>query len=192
MASVMRTGHGYDVNSFIPSAVTTSTGIDPDSLYRDYQPTILRYVRRRVGTMEAAEDLVADVFLRATAKAPQYRAMRETPLPWLYRIAARRVVDHYRQGQASCSLDARPELFLAEDDPAEDVVLRETVAEVWRASMGLPLTQRTALWLCYGADLDMAQIAAVMGKSTEAAKLLVHRARRGVRAVLESGVVPEV
>ncbi|MHB8394262.1 MAG: RNA polymerase sigma factor [Candidatus Dormibacteria bacterium] len=191
MSSVMIPDRCSEAHLSKLAAGAIVAGLDPETMYRDYHQAILRYVRCRVGTLEIAEDLVADVFLRAVAKAPEYRALRDTPLPWLYTIAARRIADHYRRGQAACSLDARPDLVRVDSDPADEVVLRAMVADVWLASLALPLTQRTALWLCYGEELDMGEIAVVMGKSTDAAKLLVHRARRGVRSRLESGAALE-
>jgi hypothetical protein len=62
------------------------------------------------------------------------------------------------------------------------VVSREQVRQVWELSKTLPASQRRALWLRYGEELELKEIAAQMGRSVEAVKLLVHRAIRGIRA----------
>ena len=169
-----------------------AAGIDAENLYRDHYEAVLRYVRARVATREIAEDLVADVFCRALTAAASYRAMRDTPLPWLYRIAAHRVADHYRRQRTSYGLDAAAEVVSSELGPDELVLRQVAISEVWEASQELPRTQRRALWLRYGRQLELSEIAVVMGKSVEAVKLLIHRAIKHLRqALTEASPTPQ-
>ncbi len=169
-----------------PSPITSVVGGEPWALYRDHYPQIYRYVRRRVATDEIAEDLAADVFLRAFVSAGSYRDLRGTPAPWLYRIAAHRVADHYRRVRPILALESLWQPLQTGADPADEVALSDSVSGVWRAARALPPNQRRALWLYYGAELDMGEVAAAMHKTREAAKLLLFRARRGVRLSLGS------
>lgn len=168
-----------------------SPKLDVEELYREHHAAVMRYVRARVATRDLAEDLVADVFCRAAGASPRYRRLRESALPWLYTIAAHRVADHYRRQRPTCSLDA---VFGLEDSavgPAEKVLQRYDVKSVWEYSQLLPESQRTALWLRYGEDRDLKEIAARMGRTVEAVKLLIHRAVRGIRhAMAEAETVP--
>src|SRR5579859_593472 len=66
-------------------------------LYNAYVHDIYRYMMYRVGNAETAQDLTAEVFLRAIEGLVRYQD-RDIPwLAWLYRIAHARVVDHYRR-----------------------------------------------------------------------------------------------
>lgn len=57
-------------------------------IYERHYPSIHRYVVRRLGR-EAAEDMAAEVFLRAFDSRHRYAPMGHgSCLPWLYRIAA--------------------------------------------------------------------------------------------------------
>jgi RNA polymerase sigma-70 factor (ECF subfamily) len=172
------------VMAIAPAGHEVAVGVDAESMYRDHYESVMRYVRARVATREVAEDLVADVFCRALGAAGAYRAMRETPLPWLYRIAAHRVADHYRRQRPSCGLDAAAEVVSPEPGP-DDLVLRQVaISEIWEVSQALPKTQRRALWLRYGRQLELREIALLMGKTVEAVKLLIHRAIKHLRAAL--------
>ncbi len=67
----------------------------------------------------------------------------------------------------------------------EDTALqRAEIREIWRAVEALPTPQRTALALKFQEDMKIADIAAVMGKSEGAVKLLIHRGVTRLRAVM--------
>ncbi len=170
-----------------PAVTGPLVGLDAEAIYRDHYDAVLRYVRARVATRETAEDLAADVFCRALGAAGAYRALRDTPLPWLYRIAAHRVADHYRRQRPACDLDAATELASGDPGPHDLVLQRVAVAEVWEKSQALPKTQRRALWLRYGNQLELREIALEMGKSVEAVKLLIHRALKHLRIAMAGG-----
>ncbi|WP_405059589.1 RNA polymerase sigma factor [Kribbella sp. NBC_01505] len=59
---------------------------DLEQLYREHHLAVLRYVERRVGDVEVAYDVTADVFLVAWHRRDDLPAGRV--LPWLYRVAA--------------------------------------------------------------------------------------------------------
>lgn len=162
--------------------------LDVECMYRTHYSAVMRYVRARVRSREVAEDLVSDVFCRAVGAARRYVPLRQTTLPWLYTIAAHRVADHYRRQRPACTLDA---VFgISDDAPSPDsvVVQRDQIDRIWQAAKSLPPAQRRALWLRYGEGCDLKEIAARMGRSVEAVKLLIHRATRTIRGRLEVGV----
>jgi RNA polymerase sigma-70 factor (ECF subfamily) len=156
-----------------------------EAMYADHYAEVMRYVRARVASRELAEDLVSDVFCRALAALSSYRQLRDTPLPWLYAIAAHRVADHYRSQRATFPIETIEAVADGADGPDEVVTARESMREVWEASKVLPQSQRRALWFRYGEDLELKEIATRMERSVEAVKLLIHRAVRGIRRALE-------
>jgi RNA polymerase sigma-70 factor (ECF subfamily) len=161
-------------------------------MYLLHHDVVFRYVRARVGSRAEAEDITSDVFCKAVAGLKTYRTMRSSALPWLYTIAAHRVADHYRAARPTSELDeAAAQIPDTAPNPADVVVSRDLVRQVWELSKSLPASQRRALWLRYGEELELREIAAQMGRSVEAVKLLVHRAVRGIRGSLPAGeVVP--
>lgn len=161
------------------------------SMFEDHYKDVFRYVRARVGSPAEAEDLTGDVFCKAVAGLTSYRPLRVSPLPWLYTIAAHRVADHYRAVRPlTAGLDAAEEVVDQSPNPSEVVVTRDTVGRVWSLARNLPPAQARALWLRYGEELDLKEIAERMGRSVEAVKLLVHRAVRGLRAAVAAEAAP--
>jgi len=173
---------------------TTATEVAPARaataahLYVQHYGAVFRYVRARVGSRAEAEDLTSDVFCKAVAGLKTYRTMRSSALPWLYTIAAHRVADHYRAARPTSELDEAARVAEGSPNPADVVVTRDLVREVWEHSKDLPASQRRALWLRYGEELELREIALIMGRSVAAVKLLVHRAIRGVRGRLTTPV----
>jgi RNA polymerase sigma-70 factor (ECF subfamily) len=153
-------------------------------MYQLHYREVFRYVRARVGSPAEAEDITSDVFCKAVAGLKSYRTMRASALPWLYTIAAHRVADHYRAARPTSELGEAVQVADSAPNPADVVVSRDLVRQVWELSKSLPASQRRALWLRYGEELELREIAVQMGRSVEAVKLLVHRAIRGIRGTL--------
>lgn len=103
--------------------------LDVTALYIEHRAGVLAFLRRRVGV--DAEDVAQDVWERAWAKRARFRPPGD-PRGWLYTIAARVAIDHYRARAvrpiaASGYDDAlSPELA----DHADQVVARVVVDEL--------------------------------------------------------------
>jgi RNA polymerase sigma-70 factor (ECF subfamily) len=83
-------------------------GMLPDQ-YRD----VFRFVRRRVGTVEEAEDVTQEVFANAAVVLAGSAQATTPSLAWLYTVARRRIVDEARRRTRSRTVPL--ELV---DDPA--------------------------------------------------------------------------
>jgi len=62
----------------------------------------LRFIERRVGSREAAEDILQDAFVRGLEKGGMLRN-EESVVAWFYRVLRNGIVDYYRKGAANCS-----------------------------------------------------------------------------------------
>lgn len=161
--------------------VADSEQLMASHMYDQHYAEVFRYVRARVGTHAEAEDLTSDIFCKAVAGLKSYRPIRPSALPWLYTIAAHRVADHYRAARPTSELDLAAQVADSGPNPVDVVASRDLVRQVWELSKCLPASQRRALWLRYGEELELREISVQMGRSVEAIKLLVHRAVRGIR-----------
>lgn len=168
--------------------IVTRARLDPRAfapLYDRYLDPIYRYCYRRLGTREAAEDAASAIFARALAALPSYRdgSFRA----WLFVIAHNIVIDTHRR--------RRPEQPLADfyepvdrDPTPEEAALASDARRSVRALLAvLPADQRRVLELRL-AGLTGAEIAAVLGRSVAAVKMLQLRAMTRLRA--ELGVSP--
>lgn len=76
--------------------MNTIAPVDFAAIFTEYQPKIYRYVYRRTSDHYVAEDLTADVFVRAIDSTQRNAGCQESFLPWLYRIAHNLIIDYYR------------------------------------------------------------------------------------------------
>lgn len=141
-------------------------------LYRRYVTPIYRYLYSRTGNAGDAQDLTAQVFLEALESLSRYHD-RGNFAAWLFTIARRRAVDHYRRTPC-LSLDDIDDLP-ARNDPVADVIERETLEQLGTLVSQLDAGQRELLQLRFAGDLTFRQIGVVQGRSEAAVKMALRR-----------------
>jgi RNA polymerase sigma-70 factor (ECF subfamily) len=157
--------------------------------FRNYRPVVYRYVRFRVATREAAEDVTSEVFLKALRAMNRYDPGRASPKTWLLRIAQNAVTDHLRslrrRSSLHVSLDRVPDL-VAEVPSQEERVLREERIELLlNANRVLRPADQEILSLRYGAGLSNQEIAEALNISNNAVAVRVHRALARLKEVVD-------
>lgn len=165
------------------------SGFDADAfgvLYARYWHQTYRLIRRRVLDPAEAEDVTAEVFLKAFQAIDGYRPALAPFWAWLYRIAQNAAIDHLRRRRPVVSLTTVMDAEAAVDVEAE-VVGRTEVVRAWQAVTQLCATQRTAVTLRLIHDLPIADIAEQMDRSAGAVKLLLNRGLKTVRVQLVEG-----
>lgn len=147
-----------------------------DALYADSAERLYRFVLSRTRDAALAEDVVSETFLRAVREAGRLPAVEGARVAWLYRTAANLVVDDYRRRKR----EAEASRWAAEQrPPAKDEHLR---ADLWAAVEDLSEPQRTAVMLRYAHGMKVTDVAEALGRSEGAAKQLLLRALRALRA----------
>src|SRR3954465_12090840 len=136
-----------------------------ERFYEQYREEIFGFLVRRLGG-ERAEDAFQETFLRALCAFPR-RAQGEHLRAWAYTIASRIAIDEHRRPRADAEL---PELASLDGRPA--------FAQLEHLAEDLPPTERAAVVLRYGYDLDYADIGAALGSNASAAR---QAASSGVR-----------
>jgi DNA-directed RNA polymerase specialized sigma24 family protein len=126
-----------------------------ERFYEEYRDEIYAYLRKLAGR-DAADDAFQETFLRALRGYPA--SARRHLRAWAYRIATRVAIDERRKrSRRGDSPSCRP----------------TTAARVRRARpphRRPPATERAAVVLRYGYDLDYADIATALGSSEDAAR----------------------
>jgi RNA polymerase sigma-70 factor (ECF subfamily) len=156
-------------------------------IYRRHAQQVYGYVYFRLGDQHTAEDLTADVFVKAIAGIKSY-AYRGTPLlAWLYRIAHNVTVD-YRKAAAR-------HMQHLSDAPPEDIEEREDAlamlddrSDMLSAIRALTEEQQQVILLRFYQGLTNAEVSAVMGKPEGAVKALQSRGLRSLRRMIGANV----
>jgi RNA polymerase sigma factor (sigma-70 family) len=138
---------------------------DSEALIRQ----VYTYVSYRIGHGPEAEDVTSETFERAFRYRQSYDSSKGKPISWLLGIARRVVADRRQDAsEAAAALVERPFDDL-EAKVVDRVVLSSALARLEERDQEL-------LALRYGADLKARQIAEVLGMSTNAVKVALHRA----------------
>ena len=155
-----------------------------NQLMLSWQSRLYSFVWRNVRNREVAEELAQETFWRLWDARARYRPGGRFSA-WLFQIASRLCIDHFRR------VGARPQLVNDEDlPPAEarsddrpDRIVRacETQDAVDEAIANLPENQRIALELIRFEGLTYREAANAMQTTPGAVEQLVHRARKRLR-----------
>jgi RNA polymerase sigma-70 factor (ECF subfamily) len=151
------------------------------ALYDRYFNQIYRFVFSRLRDQTAAEDVTAEVFVKALRGIPRYQDTGRPFTAWLYQIAVNTVNDRFRAARPTIDIDDLRDVAGGGPGLEELAIQRAEVARIWRAVEKLPGQQRTAIVLKFQEDMKIADIAGVMGKSEGAVKLLIHRGMTRLR-----------
>jgi RNA polymerase sigma-70 factor (ECF subfamily) len=144
------------------------------TLYQQHAAAVYRYFYHQLGHVQDAEDLTATTFSTALRRFAHYRPGQGTLPAWLFGVAHNCLREHRRRPSPVVPLP--PDLLDPQPLPDGQLLSTERAAALHRAIQGLPADQREALALRFFAGLRTSDVAAVLGKSDGAVKMLVHRA----------------
>ncbi len=172
-----------------------SVGLDRrafERLYQQHKLPLLHYVVGLVLHQAVAEEIVQEAFLKF------YRHRDEIDLnasykSWLYTVARNLSFDYLKKKKEVLWDSVESEDFNISDNiedqtivPSEEQLIKKAEIEMVMASLeNLPVTQREALKLWID-DLDYEDMAVITGKSAQAMKNLVHRAKQSLMAALKA------
>jgi RNA polymerase sigma-70 factor, ECF subfamily len=156
-------------------------------LYDLYERKIHSYLRYHLnGRSELADDLSADVFLKAMEKINSYQFNGVPFSAWLYRIAHNHLIDFVRAQpkKQGVSLDECSGV----DDPTAERALDDTLThhQLSGALGGLTDEQRRVIVYRFMEDRSIADTARLMAKNEDAIKQLQVRALRNMRRALSA------
>ncbi len=149
-----------------------------EELYRKYADKVYNYFWYRTGHQkDVAEDLMQETFLRAFKHLHRFQIRGYSYLTYLLTIAHNVLVNYYRSNR----MIPLSELGDDFEIPVEitDSLERKVEAEsLWRAIQDLPSTDRDALLMRYQKEMPIKDISRIMGRSENAVKLILSRARK--------------
>ncbi len=150
-----------------------------DEVWRNHHAGVRRFVRRRVSDHHDAEDIVQDVFVRAQESLHQLQSA-DRLAAWLSRIAANRIVDHYRSRRPIEELPEDLAAQEAEEDPV--ATLAPCLPDMIER---LPETYRDAVRLSEIEGIAQHVVAQRLDLSVSGAKSRVQRGRALLRQLVE-------
>jgi RNA polymerase sigma factor (sigma-70 family) len=140
-----------------------------EQLYREHRDHLWRSLYLFAGDREIATDAVAEAFAQALRRGPAVRAV----LPWVWRAAFR---------IAAGELQRRRTLETKGADRSYEIASDPSLMEALKR---LSQKEREAVVLRYYGDRSLHEIASTMGSTVPAVGMLLTRARRRLRTLLE-------
>lgn len=165
---------------------------DPEAfgkIYDLYARRIYRFVYFKVSSVEEAQDITADVFLKAWSYLIDEKGQEVRHLSaLLYSMARNRVIDYYRSmSRETLPLNESAEETIADGrtehlktDAKIDLGLLE------KHLRSLKDEYREALVMRYLDELETSEIAKILGKTQGNVRVLLHRALEALRELVPS------
>ncbi len=177
---------GYITGMTTPDSepeVTRTLDADVKRALVENHREFLRFLERRVGRRDVAEDILQEAFARGLERAPQLRD-GEAVVPWFYRTLRNATVDYFRR---SGSADRALAQFAEEIDSSEEPV--ETIQDevcrcVTRLAETLKPEYADALKRIEVDGVSVIDFAEEKGISKSNAAVRVFRAREALRRQL--------
>ena len=159
--------------------------MDFETLFEEYYGKIYAYIARRVNNTACAEDLTADVFLKAFANP--YNPQLAKFSTYVYTIASNVLKDYYRiAGRRINTLsgDEPDEVLPDNTDILSELITKEECAELQKVLAALPERQYDIIYRRYYLEQPFKEISAVMGVSESGARKLHFDTIKKLRATL--------
>lgn len=153
-------------------------------LVEQYQGLVYGLVARSLSDPSRAEEVAQEVFLRVHRGLPYFRGDARLST-WIYRIAANAVAAE-RTAPRTEPLEGtgeRPREFGARDRRFDDLVMRDRVEKALRR---LPPHYRVLISGHYMKGMKYEDLAEALGLPLGTVKTHLHRAKRQLRALLET------
>ena len=151
-------------------------------LYDKYREEILLYVYSLCHSMEAAEDITQEVFVKAILSLSDHH---ENFRAWLYMVARNLTYNHNRKNKNKAKVEEELKHGpTAEPDISEKVVMKEQYKELYAAIEKLSDQYREILIMQYFSNMQLKEVAEVLGISHGNARVLATRARNKLKQFL--------
>ena len=165
---------------------------DPEAfaqIYDLYVTPIYRFIYFKVATRQDAEDLTSEVFLKVWQYISETDEIIENLRALLYKIARNLVIDSYRQ-KAKKGLTQYSEVLDNIEDKRQQSLLNQIETEFEMKNIELVLRKmkdeyREVIILRFIEELSISEIAKILDKSKGSVRVLLHRALKVTRELLD-------
>jgi len=162
--------------------------VDISALVVEYSPVLYRVAYSVLRNTVDAEDVVQETFLRVLRHRQKLGGIQDMRV-WLVRIAWNHALDRKRRQRTMSPQEEAAELAstVASVEPRADAVLiaAQGHARILQAIDRLPRKEREVLLLSAMEELEIVEIAAVLGTTESSVRSRLFRARQRLRERLQ-------
>ena len=154
-----------------------------EELINRYYKSILRYCKWHCSSLEKAEDLTQDTFVKALLSLAEGHGNIKA---WLYMVARNLYLNHRKSEKRNISWDeVQYQEDIAGDSLLAEIICSEKYKLLFQGINQLSANKREILQLQYFSGLTQKEIAAILGLSDANVRVLALRAKRELKCFLE-------
>ncbi len=157
------------------------TMIDKEKIYRDYHGKVFGYIRSKINSVQDAEDITADVFVKAFEKLDSFDESKASLSTWIYTITRNTLTDYFRTRKVLAEI---PETLEDDSSVENDVCNAEMLEILANALETLDERERDIIILRFYSGKTLKEITAQMGISYAYGKVLQNKALEKLRNFL--------
>jgi len=176
-----------DTSSGIEKLVSRAIDGDGDAfgrLYDMHVDRVYRHIYYRVSNNADAEDLTQQVFFKAWQAISRYKKTASPFLAWLIKISHNLVIDFYRAKKSETYIDFDVVDTKPETDPEHLAEVHFNQQQIRQSILKLHGDQQQVILMRFIEDFSYAEIAASLGKSEGAIRVILHRGLARLRKIM--------
>ena len=177
-----------DTSSDIEKLVDRAIDGDGDAfgrLYDMHVDRVYRHIYYRVSNTADAEDLTQQVFIKAWQAISRYKKSASPFLAWLIKISHNLVIDFYRSKKSETYIDFDIVATKPDTDPEHLAEAHFNQQQLRRVILKLQGDQQQVIMMRFIEDFSYAEIAASLGKSEGAVRVILHRGLVRLRKIMD-------
>ncbi len=156
--------------------------LSKEEIYKQYRDKVFGYVKNHVNSIDDAEDITSDIFVKIYSKLDTYDESKASLSTWIYSMTSNTVIDFYRTNHVHSEI---PEDLTDEKSTIEEEILNnESLELLANALTSLPQEQMDIIVLRYYKGLTLQEVAAKMKLSYGVTKLRHREALGRLREML--------
>ena len=161
---------------------SVNSEFDFEEVYRENRSKILSYISARVTSLEDAEDIVEEVFIKVYKNLADFRWQGVSIGSWIYRIAKNSIIDYYRKNdkrKGSIDID-KVENVISSDhqDLLLNLIDNEAEQALYKAISKLNPNDQYLIYYKYFEDLSLEEIAVRMNMTETNVGTKLYRLRK--------------
>lgn len=163
-------------------------------VYEQHEERVRRFILGIVKDEWVADDLAQETFVRVQANLHGLRDDKKVS-SWVFSIAYNLCQDHFREQKRSSGDEVNDfhDMEFRGGPPAQQELEQRQMSHCVQNKMSLlPESLRTVLYLFDIMGFSHAEIADVLGITTDSAKVRLHRARKKLKSILEENCTFQV
>jgi RNA polymerase sigma-70 factor (ECF subfamily) len=155
------------------------------NVFDTYYKKVFNYILSRTGyNNEIAEDLTQEIFIKIWKNMYKYNPKKANLQTWVFKVTRNHLIDYFRKKKINKKL-VQIESQVSYDNFQRDTEIDEDMRIVRHGIEELPNNYKDVLIFRYIEEMEIMEIAKIMGKSYTATKMLLSRARKKLLSKLK-------